>query len=83
MQVLEIVSSHGSGAIEMPKFVELQSETCNEKNMYGALADLSQKVYQLRFYSQCCFPKQHSNLDVTYKVEYQKKMVCNISHCSN
>lgn len=73
MQVLEIgISSHGSGAVEMPKFVEPLSEARSEKNVYGALADLSQKVYQFRFYSQCYFPMQQSDLNVTHKVEYQK-----------
>ncbi|XP_014474837.1 PREDICTED: hamartin [Dinoponera quadriceps] len=67
-EVLEIVSSHGSGAVEMPKFVEPLSEARNEKNAYGALADLSQKVYQFRFYSQCYFPRQQSNLNATHKI---------------
>ncbi|EFN78695.1 hamartin [Harpegnathos saltator] len=67
-EVLEIVSSHGTGAVEMPKFVEPQSEARCEKNAYGALTDLSQKVYQFRLYSECYFPMQQSNLSATHKI---------------
>lgn len=51
----------------MPKYVELQSEARNDKNTVSALADsISQKIYELRLYSQCHFPSEDSN--VTHKV---------------
>lgn len=56
----------------MPKYVEAQSEARNEKNSYGALSDLSQKIYQLRLYSQCHFPIKDSNSNVTHKVKYRR-----------
>jgi len=86
---LEIVSSHGNGAVEMPKYVEAQSETQSERNMYGTLSDLSQKIYQLRLYSQCHFPIKDSNSNVTHKVKYRRirrfpKIIAhNILHYSN
>lgn len=70
IQVLEIVSSHGNGAVEMPKYV-VQSEARNEKNAY-ALANLSQKIYQLRLYSQHHVPMEHSSSNMSHKVEYRK-----------
>lgn len=64
----------------MPKFVEPHSEMRNEKSIYGALADLSQKVYQLRLSSQCHFPTQHSNANVMQKVQYKKIIIYDILH---
>ncbi|XP_070168079.1 hamartin isoform X1 [Polyergus mexicanus] len=70
-EVLEIVSSHGNGTIEMPKYVELQSEARNDKDIVSALADsISQKIYKLRLYSQCHFPSEVSN--VTHKIRHSK-----------
>ncbi|XP_011861263.1 PREDICTED: hamartin isoform X2 [Vollenhovia emeryi] len=71
-EVLEIVSSHGNGAVEMPKYVEAQSEARNERSTYGALSDLSQKIYQLRLYSQCHFPMEDSNSNVTHKIRHSR-----------
>lgn len=69
----------------MPKFVEPLSEARSEKNVCGALVDLSQKVYQFRLYSQCYFPMQQSNLSATHKVEYFGKWITvhGILHDSN
>lgn len=64
--MLEIVSSHGSGRIEMPKYIERQSEIRNEQNMCGTPVHLSQKMYQLRFYSQRHVAIQNSNSNVKY-----------------
>lgn len=72
-EVLEIVSSHGNGAVEMPKYVEAQSETRNERSMYGTLSNLSQKIYQLRLYSQCQRdPVEESNSNVTHKIRHSR-----------
>ncbi|XP_012528539.1 hamartin [Monomorium pharaonis] len=71
-EVLEIVSSHGNGAIEMPKYVEAQSEARNERNTYGTLSDLSQKIYKLRLYSQCHFQIEDSNSNVTHKIRHSR-----------
>ncbi|XP_077271956.1 tuberous sclerosis 1 protein hamartin isoform X1 [Temnothorax americanus] len=71
-EVLEIVSSHGNGAVEMSKYVEAQSEGRNERSTYGTLSDLSQKIYQLRLYSQCHFPIEDSNSNETHKVKYRR-----------
>ncbi|XP_039310826.1 hamartin isoform X2 [Solenopsis invicta] len=71
-EVLEIVSSHGNGAVEMPKYVEAQSETRNERNMVGTLSDLSQKIYKLRLYSQCHFPIEDSNSNITHKIRHSR-----------
>ncbi|XP_011686889.1 PREDICTED: hamartin [Wasmannia auropunctata] len=68
-EVLEIVSSHGNGAVEMPKYVEAQSEGRSERNAYGAL---SQKIYQLRLYSQCHFPVEEPNSNVTHKIRHSR-----------
>ncbi|XP_012227848.1 hamartin isoform X2 [Linepithema humile] len=70
-EVLEIVSSHGNGSVEMPKYVEPQPETRSEKNTYGAFADLSQKIYQL-LHSQCRLPVKDSNSNVTHKIRHSK-----------
>lgn len=56
----------------MPKYVEAQSEARNERSMYGTLSNLSQKIYQLRLYSQCHFPVEESNSNVTHKVKYRR-----------
>lgn len=67
----------------MPKYVEAQSEARNERSTYGALSDLSQKIYQLRLYSQCHFPIEDSNSNVTHKVKYRRSLkiiACNILH---
>ncbi|KAL6435574.1 hypothetical protein ACFW04_005493 [Cataglyphis niger] len=70
-EVLEIVSSHGNGTIEIPKYVELQSESRNEKSTVSALADsISQKIYKFRLYSQCHFPSEDSN--ITHKIRHSK-----------
>ncbi|XP_011259804.2 hamartin [Camponotus floridanus] len=72
-EVLEIVSSHGNGTIEMSKYVELQSEARNEKNTVNALADsISQKIYKLRLYSQRHFSSEDSNSNVTHKIRHSK-----------
>lgn len=56
----------------MPKYVEAQSEIRNERSMYGTLSNLSQKIYQLRLYSQCHFPVEESSSNVTHKVKYRR-----------
>ncbi|XP_018392520.1 PREDICTED: hamartin [Cyphomyrmex costatus] len=66
-EVLEIVSSHGNGAVEMPKYVEAQSEARSERNAYGTLSHLTQKIY-LRLYSQYHFPIKNPNSNVTHKI---------------
>ncbi|KAL6263512.1 hypothetical protein P5V15_006302 [Pogonomyrmex californicus] len=71
-EVLEIVSSHGNGAVEMPKYVEAQSDTRNEKSEYGTLINLSQKIYQLRLYSQCHLPVEDTNSNVTHKIRHSR-----------
>ncbi|XP_026829957.1 hamartin isoform X2 [Ooceraea biroi] len=72
-EVLEIVSSHGNGAVEMPKYVVPQfAEARNEKNAYGIFADLSQKIYQLRLYSQRHVPPERSNSNVLRKIQRSK-----------
>ncbi|XP_077271959.1 tuberous sclerosis 1 protein hamartin isoform X3 [Temnothorax americanus] len=71
-EVLEIVSSHGNGAVEMSKYVEAQSEGRNERSTYGTLSDLSQKIYQLRLYSQCHFPIEDSNSNETHKIRHSR-----------
>ncbi|KYQ52069.1 Hamartin [Trachymyrmex zeteki] len=69
-EVLEIVSSHGNGAVEMPKY-EAQSEARSERNTYGTLSHLSQKIY-LRLYSQCHFPIEDPNSNVTHKIRHSR-----------
>lgn len=67
VQVLEIVSSQ-TGKLESSKYFE-QQEHHNEK-MQNAIADLSQKVYQLRLYSQTSQISTHLNLNSFFKVRY-------------
>ncbi|XP_033352834.1 hamartin isoform X2 [Bombus vosnesenskii] len=69
-EVLEIVSSQTTGKFESSKLVE-QQEHHNEK-MQNAFADLSQKVYQLRLYSQSQASTQHLNLNSLYKIRESK-----------
>lgn len=73
IQVLEIVSSHGNGSVEMPKYVEPQPETRSEKNTYGALVDFSQKIYQL-LHSQYRHPIKNSNSNERHKVKYRQAL---------
>ena len=68
VQVLEIVSSQTTGKFENSKYVE-QQEHHNEK-MQNAFADLSQKVYHLRLYSQSQASTQHLNLNSLCKVRH-------------
>lgn len=68
VQVLEIVSSQTTGKLESSKYFE-QQEHHNEK-MQNAIADLSQKVYQLRLYSQTSQISTHLNLNSLFKVRY-------------
>jgi len=68
----------------MPKYVEAQSEARSERNIYGTLSHLSQKIY-LRLYSQYHFPIENSNSNVMHKVKYRrfsKIIACNVLHCS-
>ncbi|XP_043514141.1 hamartin isoform X1 [Frieseomelitta varia] len=69
-EVLEIVSSQTTGKFENSKYVE-QQEHHNEK-MQNAFADLSQKVYQLRLYSQSQASTQHLNLNSLCKIRKSK-----------
>ncbi|XP_029163759.1 hamartin [Nylanderia fulva] len=71
-EILEIVSSHGNGTIEMPKYVELKSETRNEKNTVNALTDSISQIYKLRLYSQRHFPSEDSDSHVTHKIRHSK-----------
>ncbi|XP_032671289.1 hamartin isoform X2 [Odontomachus brunneus] len=68
-EVLEIVSSHGSGAVEMPKFVEPLSEARNEKNVCGALADLSQKIRQTRSCPEMTVQSKLNSEDVANQIK--------------
>lgn len=68
VQVLEIVSSQTTGKLESSKYFE-QQENHNEK-MQNAIADLSQKVYHLRLYSQTSQFSTHLNLNSLFKVRY-------------
>lgn len=68
VQVLEIVSSQTTGKLESSKYFE-QQENHNEK-MQNAIADLSQKVYHLRLYSQTSQISTHLNLNSLFKVRY-------------
>ncbi|KAK9300882.1 hypothetical protein QLX08_006587 [Tetragonisca angustula] len=69
-EVLEIVSSQTTGKFENSKYVE-QQEHHNEK-MQNAFADLSQKVYHLRLYSQSQASTQHLNLNSLCKIRKSK-----------
>ncbi|XP_043492951.1 hamartin isoform X2 [Polistes fuscatus] len=59
-EVLEIVSFQNSSSLEIQKSREQKADFQAEK-LHGTIADLSQKVQQLRFYSQCQQPIQHIN----------------------
>lgn len=69
-EVLEIVSSQTTGKLESSKYFE-QQEHHNEK-MQNAIADLSQKVYQLRLYSQTSQISTHLNLNSLFKIRKSK-----------
>ncbi|XP_043248738.1 hamartin [Colletes gigas] len=69
-EVLEIVSSQAAGKLECSKYVERQQHH-NEK-MQNTLADLSERVYQLRLYSQCQIPAKNSNSSSLSKVRKSK-----------
>lgn len=59
-EVLEIVSSQNSSRLEIQKCREPKME-CQDEKLHRTIADLSQKVNQLRFYSQYQQPQQLSN----------------------
>ncbi|CAK9803346.1 TSC1 [Anthophora plagiata] len=69
-EVLEIVSSQAVGKLESSKHIE-QQERHNEK-MQNAFADLSQRVYQLRLYSQSQISAQHLNFSSFSKIRKSK-----------
>lgn len=75
VQVLEIVSSQTTGKLESSKYCE--QEYHNEK-MQNAIADLSQKVYQLRLYSQTSQISTHLNLNSLFKVKFFYHLIFNI-----
>lgn len=69
LQVLEIVSFQNSSSLDIQKYREQKPEFQDDK-LRGTIADLSQKVHQLRFYSQYQHPVQHINKNLN-KVNYK------------
>lgn len=65
-QVLEIVSSQNAGKFDTLKYNQQQEQ--NNEKIQNAFADLSQRVYQLRLYSQNQATTQYLNLDSLRKV---------------
>ncbi|XP_046815963.1 hamartin [Vespa crabro] len=62
-EVLEIVSFQNSSSLDIQKYREQKPEFQDDK-LRGTIADLSQKVHQLRFYSQYQYPVQHTNKNI-------------------
>nr|XP_034183877.1 hamartin isoform X1 [Osmia lignaria]XP_034183886.1 hamartin isoform X1 [Osmia lignaria]XP_034183894.1 hamartin isoform X1 [Osmia lignaria]XP_034183904.1 hamartin isoform X1 [Osmia lignaria] len=69
-EVLEIVSSQAAGKFESSKYIERQ-EQHNEK-FQNAFTDLSQRVYQLRLYSQSQASEHFTNSNSLYKIRKSK-----------
>ncbi|XP_012138011.1 tuberous sclerosis 1 protein hamartin [Megachile rotundata] len=65
-EVLEIVSSQAAGKFESSKHIE-RPEQHNEK-LQNAFTDLSQRVYQLRLYSQSQTSEHFSNSNSFHKI---------------
>ncbi|XP_076285859.1 tuberous sclerosis 1 protein hamartin isoform X2 [Lasioglossum baleicum] len=70
-EVLEIVSSQAAGKLECPKYVDRQQHH-NEKIQNTLVVDLTERIYQLRLYSQYQIPAQYSSTNSICKVRKSK-----------
>nr|XP_033340939.1 hamartin [Megalopta genalis] len=69
-EVLEIVSSQAAGKLECPKYLDRQHHH-NEK-IQNTLVEVTERIYQLRLYSQYQIPGQHSISSSICKVRKSK-----------
>lgn len=69
VQVLEIVTSRTAGKLESSKYTDRQQHH-NEKIPNTLVVNLTERIYQLRLYSQRKIPAQHLESSSVCKVKY-------------